>query len=216
MDAPRPHRYFVLYKPVDMVSQFISVHDVRLLGSIDFPFPEGTHAIGRLDKDSEGLLLLTTDKSITRLLFNIGVKHVRRYLVQVRFAVGAETVRRLSEGVYISAPNGEEYLTTPCEVELLPDPPDVPPPAIPLHDNVQYSWLRISLTEGRFHQVRKMVSVVNHKCIRLVRESIEDIHIGSMQPGELRELGKEDFYAKLKLSKPATLRSKDHHSPNAN
>ena len=204
VQSPLEHRYFVLYKPVDMVSQFISVHDVRLLGSIDFQFPEGTHAIGRLDKDSEGLLLLTTDKSITRLLFNSGVKHVRRYLVQVRFAVSAETVRRLSEGVHISAPSGQEYLTTPCEVALLTEPPNVPPPTIPLHENVQYSWLRISLTEGRFHQVRKMVSVVNHKCIRLIRESIEDLSIGSMLPGELRELGKEDFYAKLKLSKLIT------------
>ncbi|MCU0380381.1 MAG: pseudouridine synthase [Chitinophagaceae bacterium] len=199
MDSPGPHRYFVLYKPVDMVSQFRSVHDVRLLGSIDFRFPEGTHAIGRLDKDSEGLLLLTTDKKITRLLFNSGVRHVRRYLVQVRFAVGAETVHRLSEGVHISATNGQEYLTTPCEVELLSEPPVVPPPAISLHENVQFSWLRISLTEGRFHQVRKMVSVVNHKCIRLIRESIEDIHIGTMKPGEVRALDREEFYRRLKL-----------------
>jgi 23S rRNA pseudouridine2457 synthase len=199
MDSPGPHRYFVLYKPVDMVSQFRSVHDVRLLGSIDFRFPEGTHAIGRLDKDSEGLLLLTTDKKITRLLFNSGVRHVRRYLVQVRFAVGAEIVHRLSEGVHISATNGQEYLTTPCEVELLSEPPVVPPPAISLHENVQFSWLRISLTEGRFHQVRKMVSVVNHKCIRLIRESIEDIHIGTMKPGEVRALDREEFYRRLKL-----------------
>jgi len=64
-----PHRYFIIHKPRNMVSQFVSSHDVRLLGDLDFDFPEGTHAIGRLDKDSEGLLLLTTNKRITRLLF---------------------------------------------------------------------------------------------------------------------------------------------------
>lgn len=201
MDAspPQGHRYFVLYKPVDMVSQFRSVDDVRLLGAIDFPFPEGTHAIGRLDKDSEGLLLLTTDKKVTRLLFNSGVRHLRRYLVQVRFSVSTDTVKQLARGVRISAPNGQDYLTRPCAVELLSEPPRIPPPAQPIHEKVQHSWLRISLTEGRYHQVRKMVSAVRHNCIRLVRESIEDLAIGDLQPGELRELGREAFYSRIKI-----------------
>jgi 23S rRNA pseudouridine2457 synthase len=192
-------RYFLLYKPVGMVSQFRSVHDVRLLGSIDFAFPEGTHAIGRLDKDSEGLLLLTTDKTITRRLFNSGVRHLRRYLVQVRFSVSEETVTALSRGVRISAAAGAEYLTHPCTVELLQETPALPPAALPIHENVRHSWLRISLTEGRYHQVRKMVSAVRHNCLRLVRESIEDISIGDMQPGEVREISGDDFYSQLKL-----------------
>ena len=200
MSADTPvHRYFVLYKPADMVSQFRSVDDVRLLGDLNFPFPEGTHAIGRLDKDSEGLLLLTTDKTITRRLFNSGVKHVRRYLVQVRFAVSEEALNLLSSGVRISAPGGQAYLTEPCVAELLDTHPMLPPPAIPVHANVQHSWLRISLVEGRFRQVRKMVSSVRHNCIRLVRESIEDISIDDMQPGEVRELGQQEFYGRLKL-----------------
>jgi 23S rRNA pseudouridine2457 synthase len=198
-DPAVAHRYFILYKPVDMVSQFRSVDAVRLLGSIDFAFPEGTHAIGRLDKDSEGLLLLTTDKTITRRLFNSGVKHARRYLVQVRFSVGPETLAQLAGGVRISASGGKDYLTAPCEVELLSAPPPLPPPAVPIHPLVPHSWLRMSLTEGRYHQVRKMVSAVRHNCLRLVRESIEDISIGDMQPGEVRELAREQFYRQLKL-----------------
>jgi 23S rRNA pseudouridine2457 synthase len=170
-----------------------------LLGSIDFDFPEGTHAIGRLDKDSEGLLLLTTDKTITRRLFNSGVRHARRYLVQVRFSVSEETVVALARGVRISASGGKDYVTAPCEVELLSAPPPLPLPAVPIHPLVPHSWLRMSLTEGRYHQVRKMVAAVNHKCIRLVRESIEDIHIGNMQPGEVLELCRDDFYGQLKL-----------------
>ena len=200
IDHPVPaDRYFVLYKPVDMVSQFRSVDDVRLLGAIDFPFPPGTHAIGRLDKDSEGLLLLTTDKTITRKLFNSGVKHLRRYLVQVRFTVGQDALAQLASGVRISASGGGEYLTEPCTVELLPAPPHLPPAGIFIHEKVEHSWLRITLTEGRYHQVRKMVSAVRHNCLRLVRESIEELTIGDMQPGEVRELDRQEFYRRLKL-----------------
>ena len=197
--APAAHRYFVLYKPVGIVSQFRSVDDVRLLGAIDFPFPEGTHAIGRLDKDSEGLLLLTTDKTITRKLFNSGVKHLRRYLVQVRFTVGPDALRQLAEGVRISDVGGREYLTAPCKVELLAEAPLLPPAAMPVHENAPHSWLRMSLTEGRFRQVRKMVNAVRHNCLRLVRESIEDLSIGDMQPGEVREIDMQEFFLRLKL-----------------
>ena len=125
------HRYFILHKPVNMVSQFVSSHDVRLLGSINFNFPEGTHAVGRLDKNSEGLLLLTTDKKITRLLFQGKQTHTRTYLVQVKNKVSPETVLKLANGIAISAAHGAQYITDPCEVKLLDNPgyihePDTP------------------------------------------------------------------------------------------
>jgi len=193
------HRYFILNKPLNMVSQFVSSHDVKLLGSINFNFPEGTHAIGRLDKNSEGLLLLTTDKKITVLLFQGKQPHSRTYLVQVKHKVSPETVLQLSEGVTISAPNGSEYKTNPCEVTLLDKPGFIHEPDTPLHKNVAYSWLLITLSEGKFHQVRKMVAAVHHKCIRLIRISIEDIQLGEMLPGEVIELSQKSFYEKLKL-----------------
>ena len=89
------HRYFILHKPINMVSQFVSSHNVRLLGDINFNFPEGTHAIGRLDKDSEGLLLLTTSSKITRLLFHGKEPHTRTYLVQVINQIQPETILKL-------------------------------------------------------------------------------------------------------------------------
>jgi 23S rRNA pseudouridine2457 synthase len=197
--SPGDHRYFVLYKPWNMVSQFVSTHDVPLLGSIDFNFPEGTHAIGRLDKDSEGLLLLTTDKRITRLLFMGSQPHLRVYLVQVRFEVSDQTVTALSNGIDISAPEGAVYRTSPCKVERIDKPEFLPPAAFPIHPNVESSWLSITLAEGKFHQVRKMVAAVNHKCIRLVRVSIEGIELGDLQPGQVRELDKDEFYRKLNI-----------------
>jgi 23S rRNA pseudouridine2457 synthase len=193
------HRYFILNKPVNMVSQFVSTHDVQLLSSINFKFPEGTHAIGRLDKNSEGLLLLTTDKKVTSLLFQGKQPHTRTYLVQVKNKVSPDTVEKLASGILISAADGGEYMTTPCEVKLLDKPEFIHEPEIPLHENVPYSWLLISLQEGRFHQVRKMVAAVRHKCIRLIRISIEDIELGKIMPGEVQELSHESFYTKLKL-----------------
>ena len=97
------HRYFLLHKPINMVSQFVSSHKVRLLGSINFDFPEGTHAIGRLDKDSEGLLLLTTNSKVTKLLFQGKQPHTRTYLVQVINKVNEEIISKIANGISISA-----------------------------------------------------------------------------------------------------------------
>lgn len=193
------HRYFLLYKPVNMVSQFKSTDDVRLLGAIDFNFPEGTHAIGRLDKDSEGLLLLTTDKKVTRLLFQGKMPHKRIYLVQVKNVMTTATAAQLSSGIAISAPMGGEYMTTPCEVELVNKPDYIQNAEIPLHEKVKNSWVKITLTEGKFHQVRKMVAAVQHKCVRLIRLSIEGIDVSDILPGQVKEVTEEYFYQQLKL-----------------
>lgn len=194
-----PHRYFVVYKPVNMVSQFVSSHDVPLLNKLNFVFPEGTHAIGRLDQNSEGILLLTTNKKITRLLFQGAVPHLRTYLVQVKNKVAALTIQKLANGIEISAPNGTVYKTTPCLIKLVNQPMGLAEVENPLHPNVQTSWLEITLTEGRFHQVRKMVAAVNHKCIRLIRIAIEDIKVEAMKPGDIIELKEEKFFKLLHL-----------------
>jgi len=195
----QPHRYFVVYKPVNMVSQFVSTHQVNLLHQLNFSFPEGTHAIGRLDQNSEGLLLLTTNKKITKLLFQGPVPHNRTYLVQVKNLVSPDTINKLAGGIEISATHGQIFKTTTCKVRLLEEPSSLSASTYPLHPNVQSSWLEITLTEGRFHQVRKMVAAVNHKCIRLIRTSIEQIEIGTMQPGDVIEFEEEKFFGLLHL-----------------
>ena len=192
-------RYFLVNKPFNMVSQFVSSHEVRLLGSLDFDFPEGTHAIGRLDQNSEGLLLLTTNKKITRLLFQGPVPHTRTYLVQVKNAMTAATAKKLAAGIEISAKTGAIFKTTPCEVKVVDKPINLFDIGKPLHKNVVTSWVMITLTEGKFHQVRKMVAAVDHKCIRLIRTSIEALELGNMQPGEVVEIKEADFFRKLKL-----------------
>src|SRR5215217_6622795 len=121
-----PHRYFMLHKPYGMESQFISPHAGPLLGHLPFSFPEGTHAIGRLDKYSEGLLLLTTDKRITALLFEGHVQHKRTYLVQVKHLVSEDSLAQLRNGVAIRITGEEFYTTPPCAVDIV-HPSNFPP-----------------------------------------------------------------------------------------
>mgnify|MGYP000244351888 FL=1 len=192
-------RYFLLNKPMNMVSQFVSTHKVQLLSDIDFNFPEGTHAIGRLDQMSEGLLLLTTNKKVTKLLFQGIRPHVRTYLVQVKNKVSQDTLKKLRSGVKISASNATTYTTAPCNVNLIEPPVNLWDNGIILHENQQSDWLRIELTEGKFHQVRKMVATVHHRCIRLVRWSIEDLTVESVAPGEVQEVSEAYFFKALNL-----------------
>jgi 23S rRNA pseudouridine2457 synthase len=113
--------------------------------------------------------------------------------------VSPDTIDKLASGIEISATDGQIFKTTPCKVKLLDTPKNLAAVEKPLHKNAENSWLEIILTEGRFHQVRKMVAALHHKCIRLIRTSIEDIHIGSMQPGEVIEFNENDFFRLLKL-----------------
>jgi 23S rRNA pseudouridine2457 synthase len=209
-------RYFVVNKPYDMVSQFVSSHEVRVLGALGFDFPAGTHPIGRLDKDSEGLLILTTDKRVTRLLFQGESPHRRTYLVKVKHVVSEESLARLREGLTIRVRGGGYYVTAPCEAERVGEPEGLflraagaedgvaavdgaGAPAGAARDYTPVSWLRITLTEGKFHQVRKMVAAIGHRCIRLVRVSIEELTLEGLQAGEVREVGAAEFFERLKI-----------------
>lgn len=202
MEQEIPHRYFILNKPFNMVSQFVSTDEVPLLKSIDFNFPEGTHAIGRLDAHSEGLLILTTNKKVTRLLFQGKVPHKRTYLVQVLQHMTQESVQKIRDGVSIRIKGNVDWTTTPCEAEIVEKPADLFLVENALQDFIPHTWLTISLTEGKFHQVRKMVLALRHKCRRLIRMSIEDIHLEDLQPGCVREMNEVDFFKKLKIDYP--------------
>ena len=202
MEQAIPHRYFILNKPFNMVSQFVSTDEVTLLTAIDFNFPEGTHAIGRLDAHSEGLLILTTNKKVTRLLFQGEVPHKRTYLVQVLQQMSKESLQKIRDGVSIRIKGNIDWTTTPCEAEIVEKPADLFSVENALQDFIPHTWLTISLTEGKFHQVRKMVLALRHKCRRLIRMSIEDIHLEDLQPGCVREMNEVDFFKKLKIDYP--------------
>lgn len=194
------HRYFLVHKPYGMESQFKAHYPAVLLGDLGFSFPEGIHAVGRLDKPSEGLLLLTTNKKITKLLFQSKEPHKRTYLVEVNGNVSQESLEQLRSGVSIRISGNQWYTTPPCDAEIVSAPP-IPSPK-PVTFKVATTWLRITITEGKFRQVRKMVTAIRHRCFRLIRISIEDMELGDLQAGEVKEINEERFFRLLKLKTP--------------
>jgi 23S rRNA pseudouridine2457 synthase len=193
------HRYFIVNKPFNMVSQFVSTDNVLLLGSLNFNFPEGIHAIGRLDSNSEGLLILTTNKRVTNLLFQGEVPHKRTYLIQVKGNVSEPQLQKLKTGILTKIKGGIQWTTTPCDVSIVTDPNYEFEPFELQKNYPPYTWLRITLTEGKFHQVRKMVAAIHHRCRRLVRVSIEDICLNDLPPGGVKELEENEFFNLLKI-----------------
>jgi 23S rRNA pseudouridine2457 synthase len=195
------NRYFILNKPYNMVSQFISSHNVPLLGEIDFDFPEGTHAIGRLDGTSEGLLILTTDKTVTRKLFLAAEAHTRTYLVMVQHKMTEESFLQLQAGISIPINDTEVYLAKPFSVKIIAEPTNLYKYASDPREIYPHTWLLITLTEGKFRQVRKMVMAVRHRCLRLIRLNISNILLGDIEPGAVKELNEETFYALMAHNK---------------
>ncbi len=182
-----------------MLSQFVPIKKKRVLADIDFTFPEGTHALGRLDDNTEGLLLLTTDKSITKLLMHPSLKHQRVYWVQVHGTVSAETLDTLQKGVVIRLDH-QDYTTLPCEARFIAPPENLPARAHPVSPHIPTTWIELTLHEGKFHQIRKMCAAIGHQTMRLLRISMEDLELHDFVPGSVKEYTKEEFFEKLKLS----------------
>jgi len=189
-----------------MVSQFVSPDDVNLLGQLDFDFPPGIHAVGRLDNNSEGLLILTNNKKVTRLLFLSDIPHKRTYLVQVNNILSAENLQRLREGIIIRIKNAVEYSTPPCDISIVEKPELICPQASTTPQFGKHTWLLITLTEGKYHQVRKMMGAVHHRCKRLIRVSIEDLELGYLPPGRVKQIEEDDFFNLLKITNPAEIK----------
>jgi 23S rRNA pseudouridine2457 synthase len=199
-DKTRTSRYFIINKPRKMVSQFVSPHNVNLLDSLDFNFPEGIHAVGRLDNDSEGLLILTNNKKVTRLLFSGDEPHKRVYLVQINNLLSVENLQKLRSGVSIRVEGGEFYKTPPCEINVIENATEIYPHAGESSQFGKHTWLLITLYEGKYRQVRKMIGAINHRVKRLIRVSIEEVLLEDMLPGTVKELEEKDFFKKLNIS----------------
>jgi 23S rRNA pseudouridine2457 synthase len=182
------HRHFKLYKPYGYLSQFIYElkRNKKLLGEL-FDFPENTMAIGRLDEDSEGLLLLTTEGMMSELVRSKKVE--KEYYVQVDGIITNEAINQLKEGVLIGF-NGKKYLTKKCQASILSTAPTFPERAKKIRDERHgpTSWLTITINEGKFRQVRKMTSAVGFPTLRLVRVRVGDVLLNNMQPGQVIEV----------------------------
>jgi len=190
---PSQHRHFIIHKPYGFISQFIynNKRKKRLLGEI-YPFPENTMAIGRLDENSEGLLILTTDGKMSAHVRSKSVE--KEYHVQVDGIITSEIIAQLKKGVEIGI-KGEKYITKPCEARLITETPDFPERTRKIRDDRHgpTSWASITLTEGKFRQVRKMTAAVGFPTLRLVRVRIGDVKLNTLKAGEVLEVDGDEL-----------------------
>jgi 23S rRNA pseudouridine2457 synthase len=184
-----------------VLSQFTKEGEKKTLADF-YNLPKDVYPIGRLDYDSEGLLLLTNDKKLNHRLLNPQFAHNRTYWVQVDGQITTEALQQLDKGVSINI-EGKEYKTKPSKANLLVPDPNLPQrnPPIRFRKNIPTSWLELTLTEGKNRQVRKMTAAVGFPTLRLVRYSIENITIDNMQPGSIIEMSEQTIYKKLLLTK---------------
>lgn len=182
------HHHFILHKPYGYLSQFIYElkRKKKLLGELH-DFPEGTMAIGRLDEDSEGLLLLTTDGKMSEYIRSRKVD--KEYYVQVDGIITQTAIDEIKKGVEIGF-NGTKYITKPCEARLIHKIPNFGARGKKIRDERHgpTSWASITVNEGKFRQVRKMTSAVGFPTLRLVRVRIGDVHLNNLQSGEVIEV----------------------------
>ncbi len=176
-------RSVLFHKPYGVLSQFTPEAGHRTLRDF-IPIP-GIYAAGRLDRDSEGLLLLTGDGALQHRLTDPRFGHPRTYWAQVEREPSADAIRQLAGGLSI-----DDYRTRPAKAKLLAEPPAVPPrdPPIRFRKSVPTAWIELTLTEGRNRQVRRMTAAVGHPTLRLIRCAIGGIGIGGLAPGEWRDL----------------------------
>lgn len=191
--------YYIIYKPYEVLTRFTPEGNKACLADY-FKVPSDVYPVGRLDYDSEGLLILTNDKTLNQQLLLPQHAHEREYWVQVDGAVTAEAVEQLAAGVQINV-DGKMYRTKRCRAEIFEEEPLLPPrnPPIRFRKSIPAPWIRMVLQEGKNRQVRRMTAAVGFPTLRLVRYRMEDITIAGMQSGKMVEMSKEEIYRKLKL-----------------
>lgn len=175
--------YFILNKPYGVLSQFTDKLKRKTLAGF-YNFPKDVYPVGRLDMDSEGLLLLSNDKEMVDFLLNPVNRHEKEYYAQVEGVPDEGSIKELEEGVII-----EGKKTLPAKAAII-DEPDFPPRKPPIfpRKNKAVCWINVIVTEGRYRQVRKMTASIGYPTLRLVRVRIKNIELRNLKPGEVREL----------------------------
>lgn len=183
-------RYILLHKPWGMLSQFTAEPgspEATTLATLGLP--PRVYPVGRLDRDSEGLLLLSDDAAWAATLTHPKRGHVKTYWALVEHVPTAEELARLHSGVDIRVPNGV-YRTRPCRAHILQPQPVIAPrnPPVRVRQNIQDIWLEIQISEGKNRQVRKMTAAIGHPTLRLIRQHIAHLSLGDLVPGQWREI----------------------------
>jgi 23S rRNA pseudouridine2457 synthase len=180
--------YIAFNKPYGVLSQFTGENPTETLSH--FGFPKGVYAAGRLDKDSEGLLILSNDGPFIDKLLSPKSDKEKTYWVQVEKIPDAESLKTLAQGVQI-----EDYKTKPCKVKILDPQPEVIErnPPVRFRKTVPTCWLEIIISEGKNRQVRKMTAKIGFPTLRLIRVRAGKYHLGDLKPGEWKEIKKTEI-----------------------
>jgi 23S rRNA pseudouridine2457 synthase len=173
------------HKPYGVLSQFTPEPGSRWRTLAEFKLPKVVYPLGRLDADSEGLLLLTDEPELNSQLLDPEQRHPREYLAQVERVPSPTSLARLERGVQLGS-----FRTLPCRAHLLAAEPNLPPrdPPIRYRKNVPDAWLSLALVEGKNRQVRRMTAAIGHPTLRLIRVRIGKFPIGELRAGEWKEL----------------------------
>ena len=191
--------HFIVYKPFRVLSQFTASDNKKCLADY-FDVPKDAYPIGRLDYDSEGLLIVSNDKKLNNLLLDPHRSHTREYWVQVEGTATAKQLQQLQKGVSISL-DGKKYKTKKCIATLFDTEPRVPErvPPIRFRKTVADSWIKMILTEGKNRQVRRMTAAVGLPTLRLIRYRIERVTIDGLAPGEMQQITNQELYNLLQI-----------------
>jgi len=192
-------KYFIIYKPFRVLSQFTQENGKACLKDF-FEVPNDVYPVGRLDFDSEGLLLLTNDKSLNHRLLHPKFKHEREYWVQVEGRISSEALHKLSTGITIHI-DGKPFHTHPAVASQLPEQLNIPErnPPIRFRQHIPTSWISLVITEGKNRQVRRMTAAVGFPTLRLIRYRIAELTLGAMLPGDMVEMMQNEVYTSLGL-----------------
>lgn len=192
---------FIVHKPFNVLSQFSPVDGKKTLKDF-FDVPLNVYPVGRLDYDSEGLLVLTDDKKLNQYLLDPNNKHEREYWAQVEGKISPDAINQLQQGVQINV-NGKIYQTRKCRAEIFSEAPTVGErfPPIRFRKSIPDSWIKLFLTEGKNRQARKMTASVGYPTLRLIRYRIERISLEGLQAGEMKKITTQELYNLLQIHK---------------
>ena len=189
MPLPEMHRYLLFYKPYGVLTQFTDRSAAPRPTLKDFILVPGVYPVGRLDQDSEGLLLLTSDGALQHRLTDPKFDHPKTYWAQVEGEPGVEALTLLERGIAL-----QDYCTKAARARRLPAEPDLPPrdPPIRFRKSIPTSWIELILTEGRNRQVRRMTAAGGLPTLRLIRVAIGTMRLDGLLPGQWREIGRTE------------------------
>lgn len=181
-----------------MLSQFSNEGNNIGLGEAYRDLPKDVYPVGRLDLDSEGLLILTNDKSLNNRLLNPKHGHSRTYWVEVEGVPDKNALNNLRKGVDINV-SGKTHRTKPAQIKFINPEISERNPPVNYQKHPERSWLEIQLTEGKNRQVRRMTAKVGHPTLRLIRVGIENLRLEPLQSGDITQISEKIIYKKLNL-----------------